>query len=76
MRTDITRQNEEVVVCETSIGLGIDELLCAQAIFLFIIVLEHLESALVIDDLHALGDGRNRSVFVKAVDVRHFLLKM
>lgn len=49
--TNVTREDEEVVVGQTAVVLGVEESLDVDAIALGILVLDNLESVLVVKDL-------------------------
>jgi len=71
-RTNVPRKDEEVIVCETSILLGVDQLLRTQSVSLLIVAGEDLEGILVVEDFNALCDSGHGSVLVIAVELRHF----
>jgi hypothetical protein len=66
-------KNEEVVVCESSVLTRIYEGVDIKTITLLVLILEHIESLSIVEDLDALGHGRDGSVVHVAVsDRRHF----
>lgn len=68
---NVTWKDEEIVVCEPTVLVGVEELLNGQAITLLVLVLEDVHGGAGVEDLLALGEAQT-SWYV-AVGERHFV---
>lgn len=68
--TNVTGEDEEVVVGQTAVGLGVKERLDVDAIALGVLILDKVKSVLVVKDLLLGEDGNLSGHFVAVGDVR------